>query len=287
MIAALSLKERYLVWAAFLANLPDLDILFILILRLDKNRYHRTFSHSFIGNCFIIPVFTGITFFLFAPHLSLFHSFILSISCIYSHLYSDWITSYGTGLFWPNLRLFSMQVIMIFDFVTLIIWYSCFILSCQNLLNPFILFIIFMALLNGWLVFKRLLLAKAERFRRSLSKAPAPGEYWLQPSTFYPNKFYYYCWQDKKIILRKEIMVDWKDLFGGKTWKDALFDALSTKSIVLNYSQVAPREAITEGEKRGSVYRETLIREFWPSFVVMSSHAIWFALTQRPALWLI
>ena len=99
----------------FFAVLPDLDYVFIFHDRLSYLKHHRGFSHSLAALFLFALVVAGLGRLLggprwFRPLL------IIGLLVLASHLFLDWITSYGTQLLNPFTRAkFSLDWLFIID----------------------------------------------------------------------------------------------------------------------------------------------------------------------------
>ena len=96
------------------AMLPDLDILYLRT-RLDYLRYHRGWTHSFV----VLPVFAllvALAAKLVFRRARLGTLWLFAAIGIGSHIFFDWITSFGTMFFFPLSRhRYSLDWIFILD----------------------------------------------------------------------------------------------------------------------------------------------------------------------------
>lgn len=205
----------------------------------------------------IIPVLS-----IFTSHLlgiGLFHALIMSAASFYSHLYTDWITSYGTGLLWPfDKRMFTLGVITIFDLPSLIIWYLHFTLSRFNILSPPVVLVSFFMSLSLFLYWRRLLLLDVYE---KAGIRPNENSTWITPSNLIPNKFFVYTWvKEKETIILKEPI--YASISNGNYGREF-------------YSCVAPREAVEKLRKNREIFLLTM-KDTLPSVLFVLGHAIWF-----------
>jgi hypothetical protein len=271
----LTIGQAYLIYCAIVANAPDIDSIVIRILGLDHHKHHRTWSHSVFGSLFFVPLLSFGLFSLVYPFISLNHALFITFACFYSHLVTDWITSYGICLFWTpwnSSPLYSLGVITIFDLVTLIIWYAAFMASWYRLQSPTIILAIFTIVVSIWLAIKRVWLYIAHRHSWTLSKGPLQNA-WLQPSGYSPSLFGYWQWRGEDIRHVADIKaskVQRPPLTLGKLIMEAFLGPN------LRYTRVAPRAALTDGNPPGSAYRKWMRRHTIPSLLLVAAHAIWF-----------
>lgn len=206
---------------------------------------------------FIIPVLS-----IFISHLlgiGMFHALVMTAASFYSHLYTDWITSYGTGILWPlDKRMFTLGVITIFDLPSLVIWYTNFTLSRLNILSPPVVFITFFLSLSLFLYWRRQLLLDV--YEKVGIKADN-NDTWVTPSNLIPNKFFVFTWvKDKEIIVSKE----------------PIYASISNRKYGRDfYTCVAPREAVERLKKNKEIFILTL-KDTLPSILFVIAHSIWF-----------
>ena len=95
---------RAALWIGFLASmLPDADSLFLSD-RLDYLRNHRGWSHSFVYLPFLALGVAAIARLIFRRGRFL-DLWIFAAAGIASHIFFDWITSFGTMFFTPISRM--------------------------------------------------------------------------------------------------------------------------------------------------------------------------------------
>lgn len=280
-----TLGDVYLIFCAFMANAPDIDTVVVRILRLEHFQHHRTWSHSFLGSLFFVPLLAIAMKATLGSSIGFLHALLIACSCFYSHLVTDWITAYGIGLFWwpgQETTFFSLGVITIFDFVTLIIWYSTFIASWYGILRPGLLFSVFSTVLSLWLFYKRLHLYAAHRYTYTLSKAPEKKA-WLQPASFQPHVFGYFRVREE-VELRAEIATKQLEQLSQLAWTGGNLKKHVIASFLdadLGYSRVAPREALVMSDKKGSVYRKWMYKHTRWCILLVLAHFVWFIFAVR------
>lgn len=275
-LANLPFETQYLLWGCIMANLPgmdieninllsliiylDLDVILTKLFGLNLNESHRTWSHSLYCSIIYIPILSAITRWYF--EIGLIHSFLLSGLCFLSHLYTDWITSYGTSLFWPlDKRMLTLGVITIFDLPTLIIWYIHFYLSATGGLSPLWALISFNVFLSAFLYWRRLMLIDVYS-KNDITEDSQPVV-WLNPSNIFPNKFYIMSWNEET----KDVKVE-KIAYGGIPTAEA-------RKRKDYYACVAPRESFLYMQKNAALVKSMLLEAF-PSIVLLFAHAYWF-----------
>lgn len=102
------------------ALIPDIDHFSLRLAGpLAYLKYHRGFTHSIVGSFIIAASIAGIAS-LVKPvreRMSLAMLFFLSLLGIYSHIFLDLITSYGTQVFFPfSHERYSLDLVFIIDF---------------------------------------------------------------------------------------------------------------------------------------------------------------------------
>ncbi|MGQ9688757.1 MAG: metal-dependent hydrolase [Desulfobaccales bacterium] len=101
--------------AVLFALLPDLDYLLIFQDRLTYLKHHRGFSHSLIALVLFVLAGAGVGRLLGGPRWTR-PMFFLGLIVLTSHLFLDWLTSYGTQLLNPPSRAkFALDWIFIID----------------------------------------------------------------------------------------------------------------------------------------------------------------------------
>lgn len=114
------------------ATLPDIDHITLRLMGpLAYLRYHRGFTHSIIGGIIVALVFAGLVFSVFKDSRRMGYPRLIGLSLlgIYTHIFLDLITSYGTQLFFPfsNHR-YSLDLIFIIDILFTLILFAPLIL---------------------------------------------------------------------------------------------------------------------------------------------------------------
>lgn len=277
-LSKMTVRQVYLVLAALIANFPDTDALVTLIGRLDHHKWHRTWTHSILGSFLIIPCLSTSVFYNMKPHSSYLLAFVITTLSFYSHLYTDWITSYGIGLGWPNDKSFySLGVMTIFDMGALLIWYASFMASCYRLASHTAILIAFSVSLTAWLIFKRLLLYVALKYTFTLSKAPIK-DFWLQPSSLRPHVFACFVWTGQEVVLLEEINVFkvYKLEQVKRSIKPIFREAFFGRD--LGYNRAAPREALARGTTTNSVYHKWMRKQTYFCLALVAAHFVWFVI---------
>lgn len=253
-----TLFETHLDYCLFI--FIDLDVILTRLFGLKLSESHRTWSHSLYCSIIYIPIITMITCGIL--DIGIVHAFLLSSLCFLSHLYTDWITSYGTSLFWPlDRRMLTLGVITIFDLPSLIIWYVHFYLSATNTVHPLYALISFFVTLSIFLYWKRLLLLDV--YEKADIKENGTPVRWLIPSNIIPNKYYILSWHPNE----KEVKLD--DIgYGG-------LPSASSKKERNFYACVAPRESFYYLQ-RNTKYLRIMVIDMIPSSLLILIHAYWF-----------
>lgn len=272
----------YLILCALMANFPDIDTIIVRLLRLEHFNHHRTWSHSFLGSLFFVPLLAFLVKMVLGSTVGTLHALFIAFACFYSHLLTDWITSYGIGLFWTpgqTTEFYSLGVITIFDSVTLIIWYTCFIMSWYGVMSPTRILMLFSIALTAWLSYKRVLLFVALKYSWTLSKGPIHNS-WFQPSSFNPMLYGFFQAAPEEqggIKLRADIRP--YRIEPERSKKFAWDHAYSWKSLYSNelgFTRVAPREALIASATHGSVYRKWMFKQTIWSLGLVAMHFFWF-----------
>ncbi len=100
---------------ALFAVLPDLDYVLIFHNRLSYLRHHRGFSHSLVAMALFVLAGAWLGRLLGGPRWSR-PMFLIGLVVVASHLFLDWLTSYGTQLLNPFTRAkFSLDWVFIID----------------------------------------------------------------------------------------------------------------------------------------------------------------------------
>jgi len=171
-LSHLSFEQKYLLVGALLGNLPDIDI-FLGRFFGGHHTFHRTFTHSLFGNLLIIPGTTFIVQYLLQGSNSNYNSnnnrwkeygkyLILVLSCVGSHLITDYITNYGTALLYPfNKNLYSYGIATVFDFTFIVYFYVIFTLSYSNMFKQSHVMLFTAATFTMLVLWKRAMLSEA------------------------------------------------------------------------------------------------------------------------------
>jgi inner membrane protein len=106
-------------WAAFIAVLfailPDLDYVLIFQDRLSYIKHHRGFTHSLVAMLLIVLAGAGLARLAGGPRW-VRPVLLIGFLVLASHLFLDWLTSYGTQLLNPFTRAkFSLDWVFIID----------------------------------------------------------------------------------------------------------------------------------------------------------------------------
>mgnify|MGYP000190003365 CR=1 FL=1 len=115
-------SKTFLVFSLLTANAPDIDILFLFAGVEAYFKHHRGFSHSI----FLIPIWGAIpaalAYYISRKKLGFRASWLWFSGMVAVHVLLDWLTSYGTEIFWPiSTRLFSANLFPIVDPILVIL----------------------------------------------------------------------------------------------------------------------------------------------------------------------
>lgn len=91
---------RLIVFTAFCAWIPDIDLVFGNLGPVASLRYHRGPTHSILGGAVMAAVL-ALAFRPLIGERSLGRVFVLAYGCILLHDFQDVITTYGTQILWP------------------------------------------------------------------------------------------------------------------------------------------------------------------------------------------
>lgn len=107
-------------WPATIAlcvsvSLPDIDVFLSLEgAPFSYLRYHRGFTHSFLGGVVLALMVSG-AICLASRSKKMGSLFFLSLLGIYTHIFLDLITSFGTQILWPFSNRYSLYWVFIVD----------------------------------------------------------------------------------------------------------------------------------------------------------------------------
>lgn len=174
--------QRLLIWGMIMANLPDIDVLFAPVF--GWHNVHRGPTHSLIMMAIASVLITLVSCRMLKSSFPVV--FVLTYSCIASHLIADVATQSGTTLLWPFGKSYSVGAISTVDFTLLSIMYTFFTLARRNVASPYILLPLLLVSVTGYVALKRVIAYEAVwRIRTS----PNPNvTIWVQPSNFIPTK---------------------------------------------------------------------------------------------------
>lgn len=133
-VFVLSGGEPSLVEPAFLACMvgslaPDIDIVARLKNDYHYLKYHRGISHSFIG-CGVLSAVIALIFNLIFSGSSFFNIFIWTYVGCLSHVFFDFLNSYGVKLLWPfNQKKYSLSILKLYDIFILALCAAAIILK--------------------------------------------------------------------------------------------------------------------------------------------------------------
>ncbi|MBI5286981.1 MAG: metal-dependent hydrolase [Deltaproteobacteria bacterium] len=157
------------------ALLPDIDHITLRLMGpIAYLKYHRGFTHSIAGGIILALAFAGLVYITIKRaremgYLRLFGLFLLGI---YTHIFLDLITSYGTQLLFPfSTYRYSMNLVFILDpYLTLIFLAALILMGFNKARAKWIAitaFILMVAYLGMNLVNQRLALTKGKELARS------------------------------------------------------------------------------------------------------------------------
>lgn len=115
-LAAPDGSVRRATWLLITAALaPDLDNLIAVKGTAVYLDYHRGFTHSFAGGIVVAAIVAG-CFWLPRPGPRYRDAYLLALAGVYSHLFLDLITSYGTQIFFPfSTHRYGLNLVFIID----------------------------------------------------------------------------------------------------------------------------------------------------------------------------
>ncbi|KAL0488174.1 hypothetical protein AKO1_015377, partial [Acrasis kona] len=134
LFTSMTFEQKYLLIGAILANLPDLDVILSPFLG-GPLHFHRTLTHSIYGNVVILPVAAFVVQKLLGLRgiESYSHCLWLSFLCVSSHIVTDYVTNYGTGIFYPlSKKMYTYGVITVWDLTTVVYFYTVLTASRSN-----------------------------------------------------------------------------------------------------------------------------------------------------------
>jgi membrane-bound metal-dependent hydrolase YbcI (DUF457 family) len=186
----MTFEQKYILVGILLGNLPDLDV-FLSPFFGGHYQFHRTFTHSIWGNLVLVPTFGFITKRLLGLQgwSGYAHSTLFVGLCVASHLITDVVTNYGTCILYPfNQKRFSLGLITVFDFTTVVFFYIMLTISKSGKIkqsHTLLYTIIGFSLLMIW---KRAMLydvdSRTFHFVNNLKRKNRGCTIWLQPSNW-------------------------------------------------------------------------------------------------------
>jgi inner membrane protein len=110
--------KKAMLWGAVFSNFPDIDVASHFFMDpIDGLLAHRGFTHSILFSCLLIPLMTFLFFNIYKKYSTTYFDWIKLFSItLFSHLFLDSLTSYGTGLLEPfSHQRFSFNTIFVAD----------------------------------------------------------------------------------------------------------------------------------------------------------------------------
>ncbi len=157
------------------ALLPDIDHIPLRFLGpLAYLQYHRGITHSLFGAPLLGLLFAGIVYYFIKSSrvLGFKKLFLFSIIGIFTHIFLDLITSYGTQIFAPfSSKRYSLDLIFIIDFyLTSIILIPLLVFSFKKKKNkflPILSIVIFLSYISMTFINKTIAINKGEEIAKS------------------------------------------------------------------------------------------------------------------------
>eukprot|EP01080_Neovahlkampfia_damariscottae_P008123 gene8123-12583_t len=190
----LTFEQKYILVGVLLGNLPDFDTFFA---PLYGYKFHRTLTHSLTGNLIIVPVVSYAVqkFLKLKGFRGYLHSCWFSSLCIFSHIITDYVTNYGTSLYYPfNKKLFSYGTISVLDFTTILYFYFTLIVSRSNVTSNTRVFWYSTIGFFTLMLWKRSMyyevFDKTSHLIQNVKKKYKNSNVWLQPSNFINGEYF-------------------------------------------------------------------------------------------------
>eukprot|EP01099_Mayorella_cantabrigiensis_P005231 TRINITY_DN4102_c0_g1_i1.p1 TRINITY_DN4102_c0_g1~~TRINITY_DN4102_c0_g1_i1.p1 ORF type:complete len:345 (+),score=55.68 TRINITY_DN4102_c0_g1_i1:225-1259(+) len=160
---------RFIFASVLLANAPDIDICFASFFGGHHN-FHRSVTHSIISSTALSGVYTVLVSMFLG--LSLPKSFVLCSASMATHLFTDFITNYGTKLLWPvDLTAWTMGSVTVMDASSIILFYLFFYLTFNNYISPTSSVLATFSVISAYAIWRRGLLYEA------IKKAETPTRF--------------------------------------------------------------------------------------------------------------
>jgi membrane-bound metal-dependent hydrolase YbcI (DUF457 family) len=193
--SSMTFEQKYLLIGAIMANLPDIDVILSPLFG-GPLQFHRTITHSVYGNAVILPVaaFVAQKLLGLRGFQSYSHCLWLASLCVTSHIITDYITNFGTAIFYPlSPKMYSYGVVTVWDFTTVLYFYAVFTVSRFNMFPQAKVFgfgVLGFILLMIW---KRAMLcevySKSFYFMEQNHKKARNAYIWLQPHNIVNGRY--------------------------------------------------------------------------------------------------
>ncbi|KAF0976703.1 hypothetical protein FDP41_003998 [Naegleria fowleri] len=174
-----------------------------LLERRNKNSltWRRLTSHSIIVNLIMSPLIGYATQKVLGLHgfNSFTHCTSLAVMCLSSHLLLDFLTNFGTALFYPlSNELYSFGIVTSWDFTLIVFFYGWLTVSRWNKWKPAKVFWIGLICFFCIAIWKRAMMCEVysryfffmesqkRKSSKSIQNAPT---IWLQPSNFFSGQY--------------------------------------------------------------------------------------------------
>jgi membrane-bound metal-dependent hydrolase YbcI (DUF457 family) len=136
LLSRFSFESRFILLGVLLGNLPDIDVPLSRFFGGHK-AFHRTLTHSAFGNAVIVPLTALLVQKLLggSPRVPYSRALWMTALCSMSHIATDYYNNYGVQLAAPfDRRFYSYGLSTVFDFQSVLYFYSIFEISRWNLL---------------------------------------------------------------------------------------------------------------------------------------------------------
>lgn len=116
LVAGKKLQNKTFLYGALLGTIPDLDIVVGKILNdVEGVAIHRGVSHSLLFFVFLSPVLGWVISKIEKNKIDFKSASLLAFWCLFTHVFLDLFTSWGTQILWPLENRFALKTIFVID----------------------------------------------------------------------------------------------------------------------------------------------------------------------------
>lgn len=115
-VAGKQLQRKAYVYGAILGTIPDLDVAIGYFMSpVNAVAFHRGISHSLFFMMVAAPIFGWLVSIIEKRKITFWRATILVFLCLFTHVFLDLFTSWGTQIFWPNEARVAWKTIFVID----------------------------------------------------------------------------------------------------------------------------------------------------------------------------